>query len=91
MDPFAGGRLAGCAEPYKDSAWASDILCRRLGLGAEPLGCEEGQPIVAADILERVVRGNDGAAQANLGGWVRYSRKSTGSRRQDKCRKKLGS
>ena len=30
---------------------AGDILCGRLRLGAEPLRCEEGQPVIATEIL----------------------------------------
>ena len=41
---------------------AGDILCGRLRLGAEPLRRDECKPVVAAEILQRVVRGNDGAA-----------------------------
>ena len=39
---------------------AGDILCGRLRFGAEPLRRDESQPVVATEILERIVRGDDG-------------------------------
>ena len=42
---------------------ADDILRGRLRLGAEPLRRDEGQPVIAAEIPKRVMRGDDGPAR----------------------------